>query len=470
MEQEPSALGPETWMEEVRVDIGRSFLRLMHGFRICHAADMLRAKQACVVAEGPWRDISSTIQGSVDLSPHALELFKDLQGRRRLVIAELKVPGRNDAGLLPRKLTCRFRKLDEPVEVRICTVEAWLFDAGLGYFVFELQPERASAADWFDALHHLRFTGGRSERQEVRDQRGSETSMADLVRCLLGTLGLGAGDATEPIDLGDTLRAFSALFVSTGRRGDPYIHRRVLSQVVELAHAKRMLEVPSAEEGRLIRGSEYQYSEHVHFVASRDGCSFVALDRDPETEFWRTTMRGHLRRAYFAHYLLTQYQRHSIEELRRAVAQVDEAFDTSDKHWRSLRAQGAKIRSHGYFAELAISNNHVRFERFVREIAQVDRLFETTTAAADELVALRLEDHERDKAARLQRNQLLWAQMGGAFALPTLTLAFLGVNIPHCTADAGGVELSSLLLLTFAAMTVGWIGGQFLRPRRPDIE
>jgi hypothetical protein len=231
-----------------------------------------------------------------------------------------------------------------------------------------------------------------------------------------------------------------------------------------------MLELPSAQEGQLIRGSEYQYSERAHFVASRDGCSFVALDHDPVTEFWRTTMRGHLRRAYFAHYLLTQYQRHSIEELRRAVAQVDEALDTNDKHWRLLRAQGAKIRSHGYFAELAISNNHVQFERFVREIAQVDRLFEATTAAVDDLVALRLEDHERDKAARLHRNQLLWAQMGGAFALPTLTLAFLGVNIPHCTSHEDGIELPALLLLTIAALTIGWIGGQFLRPRRPDIE
>ena len=178
----------------------------------------------------------------------------------------------------------------------------------------------------------------------------------------------------------------------------------------------------------------------------------------------------------FVTYLLTQYQRQAIETLRRRVSRAGRDQDISPVEWRDIQRLSASVKSHGYFVEVAQSNNHARFERMVRGLAQVDRLFELTTKAVDEITGLKLEEHERHKAeaqrvhARtMAHKQRLWTIGGAAVAFASLALTFLNVNISSLT-DGEGMQLWLVLALALGFGSLGGVVGYRLAPMRSDKE
>ena len=471
------------WLDSCSIVSEQSSIRLVYAFQ-ADAPTLQRVRDACSARPDRWKDARTAAIGEGALTGHAAELLEHLANGVPLAVFKLLAgPRGKSSGLWPSNglWTPRRNTSGRSIELSFQAPQLWLFDIGVGFVVFDINGLGSNARDWLSALHHLR-------QLKLRDSAGALTFYMDsdepqsgfqtLVRNLLDSLVPSQPTWWEPVDMKQQLRSFATLYVARDRL-QPAPHdfeRRLLYQIGELAPPERVFALPDDTAEDHLRGEHYCYAKGAHFVASREGCTFVAIDADLDSQFWRQNMPEHLRRIYFVTYLLTQYQRQAIELLRRKVAKAGRDHNISADEWYEIRQLSAAVKSHGYFVEVAQSNNHARFERMVRDLAQVDRLFELTTRSVDEVTSLKLEEHERVKAEaqrrherELARKQRDWTIGGAAVAFASLLLTFLNVNIVGIT-DGEGMNPWGVVLLALLFAALGAILGYRLAPRTESLD
>jgi hypothetical protein len=485
---------PNEWLEAIQVEQGSSFLRLVYAFEL-GVASMRELRTAMRAATDSWELGNDQIVGDSTLTRHVQELFQRPANAPSLLVFHY-APARNGPKSWPKSASwVRPRSASRAGSPEVALnfgasrkdrwfgPSLWLFDMGLGYLTIDVRPASDQASVWLDALHCLRL--GAAERAgKVRfhpeeDQAGAgargDRTLYQLASEWLASLlpwDAADGGGIEPIDLRNQLRSFAALYFRSSPLASPPhdLQRRLLYQICDLAPSWRPLDPPIGAGADHVRGAYFEYSQQAYFVATREGCAFVACDKDLSHPFWRENMPEHLRQIYFTVYLLTQYQRQAIERLRRLVADHGRDAQIANDEWLEIRKLSAKVKSHGFFVELAQSNNHSRFERMVRDLAEVDRLFDLTTKAVDATVALQIEAHEQAKAehVRLQeadarRRQRAWTIAGGTLAAPTLLFTLLNVNIRGwTTGPEEGLSWAWVLSLGIASGLVGCLGSVWL--------
>ena len=474
--EEPSRTNE--WLDGCRIVDEQSSIRLVYSFQ-ADALTLQRVRDACSARPDQWKDARTTAIGEGALTGHAAELLEQMGNGVPLAVFELHAgPRGNRSGLWPLSGVWKTGRGNSKrsIELGFQAPHLWLFDIGAGFVVFDINGLGPNPRDWLSALHNLRQLKLRKSAGELTfymDSDEPQTGFQSLLQNLLGSLLPSQPTWWGQVDIKQQLRSFATLYVARDRTY-PAPHdfeRRILYQVGELAPPERSFSLPDDTAEDRLRGEHYCYAKGAHFVASREGCSFVAIDADLDHPFWSSTMPDHLRRVYFVTYLLTQYQRQAIELLRRKVAKAGRDQNISADEWHEIRQLSAAVKSHGYFVEVAQSNNHARFEQMVRGLAQVDRLFELTTKAVDEVTSLKLEEHERVKAAAQQqrerdlaRKQHYWTIGAAAVAFASLLLTFLNVNIAGIT-DGDGLSLTTVLLLTLGTLLIGVLLGAWLAPR-----
>lgn len=464
-----------SWIEDFRVERQGSFLRLIFSFRISDPQKLQVARSSLAGGAGDWKPIVEFLRSEARLAEHAAELVREPDGG--LSVHKWNLRDSKSVDPVPHCALVRLKKTADDASLVIDAVETWLFELGFGYLVFEVRLDTPDLRRWLALLHWSRHLD--SKRCAKLLIEGSELTFEAIAAKLLGTLAPGAW--WEPIDIPRTLRSYFSLCVARADslgmapvgRCEPDLQRRLLYHVCEQAPPHRLLHLPTGTaRGDFVRGDSFEYAEGVHFVASREGVAYVAIDRDMQDEFWGKTMVGHLRTAYFLHYLVTQYQRHAIEGLRRAVESAERDQRISDEEWRKVKDHSARVRSAGFFVELARTNNHSRFERLVRDMAQVDRLFDLTTRAVDDLVAMKIEGIEAEQARRqteqARRQQELqerWAWIGTPIAVTSLFLGFMSMNLRGWTTEGEGLSIDRAFLLVLGVAAIGTLGG-FLIARK----
>jgi hypothetical protein len=459
---------PNDWIETLRVETKGSFLRLIFSFRVGDSGRVQSLRAALGEQGVDWTSIVPSLRAEARLAEHAAELLRESDSPGGLTVHRWNFRDRRSTDPIPARARVRFTKHAEDVDLAIDRVELWLFGLGFGYVALEVSLASSELRRWLEMLHWARYLdSGRGPKLRVADV---ETTLEEVLRRVLTSL--SPGDWWEVIDIPRTLRSYLCLSVSrVGHLGlapvgrcAPELQRQLLYQICEQAPPHRLLHLPTgAGRGDYVRGDSFEYSDGVHFVASREGVAYVAIDRDMGEEFWGNTMVNHLRAPYFLHYLATQYQRHAIEGLRRAVESAERDQRISDEEWRKVKDHSARVRSAGFFVELARTNNHARFERLVRDMAQVDRLFDLTTRAVDDLVAMKIEGIEAEQSKRqlelAQRQKQLqdrWAWIGTMFAISSVFLAFMSMNLRGITtSEEEGLHFGVALSLTLA---VSWLG------------
>jgi hypothetical protein len=471
------------WLDDGTIAIKQSSIRLIYSFQ-ADPSVLMRVRSACANNPNQWKDVRISALGEGSLTGHAAELLEQLHDDAPLAVYEFVRSRREKADpCWPSNANWSVGNRNDlrAVELNFETPQLWLFDIGLGYVVFDAKVGGTKASDWLSALHHLRHLSPRRKSRPLEFDLPVTTQvdgLRGLIHRLLESLLPSLPAWWQPIDMKEQLRSFAALYVNRSSMSpvETEFERRFLYQVCELAPPDRPFALPAETEKDYLRGEHYCYARGAHFVASREGCAFVALDADLDQPFWSETMPNHLRRLYFVTYLLTHYQRQAIETLRRRVSRAGRDQDISPVEWRDIQRLSASVKSHGYFVEVAQSNNHARFERMVRGLAQVDRLFELTTKAVDEITGLKLEEHERHKAeaqrvhARtMAHKQRLWTIGGAAVAFASLALTFLNVNISSLT-DGEGMQLWLVLALALGFAIFGGVVGYCLAPMKGDKE
>lgn len=481
-DSEESGLANE-WLDGCRIAGTQSSIRLVYSFQ-SDPETLQRVRDACSARTDQWKDARATAIGESALTGHAAELLEQMGNGVPLAVFELHAgPRGNRSGLWPLSGVWKTGRVNSKRSIKLGfqAPHLWLFDIGVGFVVFDINGLGPNPRDWLSALHHLRHLTLRNSAGELTfdmDSDEPQANLQSLLQNLLGSLLPSQPRWWGQVDIKQQLRSFATLYVARDRvYPAPHdFERRILYHVCELAPPERSFSLPDETAEDRLRGEHYCYAKGAHFVASREGCSFVAIDADLDYPFWSSTMPNHLRRVYFVTYLLTQYQRQAIELLRRKVAKAGRDQNISADEWHEIRQLSAAVKSHGYFVEVAQSNNHARFEQMVRGLAQVDRLFELTTKAVDEITSLKLEEHERMKAAAQQqrerdlaRKQHYWTIGAAAVAFASLLLTFLNVNIAGIT-DGKGMPPLNVILLAVLFAVFGAILGYRLAPRSESLD
>jgi hypothetical protein len=385
---------------------------------------------------------------------------------------------------------------DEPSvqQFRFLSVQMMLFDTGLGYITFEIQPSADALGAWHDVLHHFQFHDGRRDvrlqapvlgpRVEPMSLGATELTLHARIVEMLDSVGAGYGLSEserarwwEPAEQSGQLHAFGGVVLRDAPEDFESRHR-ILNRFVEMAHRSRSLD-PVASDSEIAARERMQYDDRSWFTASKDVCLFVAFDPDRgrAPDFWLSVMPGHLRATYAVIDLFTQYQWHCIETIRTKTIQATSflqriSSDTSAQRLgrvRALQETVMAVRARGFFTEITRRRNHARFERFLRQITRIDEMHRIAIDGAEAVGNWVVREWEREErmraeAARVRRergddsrnNLLLILTVGTVASLPLqLVAAILSINILGVTTANEGLGVMGLAASVAGALGLG---------------
>jgi hypothetical protein len=378
-------------------------------------------------------------------------------------------------------------------QFRILTVQLMLFDTGLGYLTFEIQPSSDALGAWHDVLHYFHFHDGRREVRlrppsAVAGDRvaGSEAEfdLYSRIEDMLESIGTSYGFSEsqrqrwwEPAERSGQLHAFGGVVLRDAPE-DFEARHRILNRFAEMAHVGRALDPVGSDSETAVR-ERMQYNDRSWFTATKDVCLFVAFDPDRgrSPDFWLSQMPLHLRATYSVIDLFTQYQWHCIETIRTKTIEATSflqrvSSDTSTQRLGSVRALQETVmavRARGFFTEIARRRNHARFERFLRQVTRIDEMHRIAIDGAEAVGNWVVGEWEREERLRAEaarerrehgddrRNQLLLILTTGTVAsLPLqLVAAILSINIRGVTTANEGIGLLGVVVGVVASILFG---------------
>jgi hypothetical protein len=493
--------------------------------RLVHAVRLWDDSVACDRdrATGAWREIQARMTIGVDaklweaegpsdaciheLAPAPVALFEHARGMR---LWRMSSQGRDKYGLSTHGKARWMLGLGSgakrrAIAFRVTGAQLWASGDGIGYLAVDIEPSGSerdalpSVAEFLDALHYVRFLerdGASFDGSAFIDPRYStqppvpvqiggftvgdgwkaegepgtysasfrvSSLYAALFHLLTGRDANAMRDAA--LENSATLRAFVFADVrsTSGDTQDPASELELLLQVAEMAHAKReiarLLDTGNTRSG--VRHDEY--AQGAYFAYSHECTAFLAFGQ-PNTPFWRQDMPHHVLNEYFAIQILTMYQRHLVDEVRRlagsgntdALGASEEALD---QWWDRMQERAIDAKARGYFIEVSVRTNHARFESTLREVLQVDRAYDLAMGLVDSLCESQIARVEMRRERESRRREKFWQLVAGAALFPTVGLTVMNVNMPGLTTEKDGLPLITVLLYTGILMIVGLLFG-----------
>ena len=379
-------------------------------------------------------------------------------------------------------------------QFRFLSVQMMLFDTGLGYITFEIQPSSDALGAWHDVLHHFQFHDGRRDvrlQAPMAGPRGEPSAlgatelnlhariveMLDCVGASYGLSGQDRGRWWEPAERSGQLHAFGGIVLRDAPEDFESRHR-ILNRFVEMAHRSRSLDPVASDSETAVR-ERMQYNDRSWFTATKDVCLFIAFDPDRgrTPDFWLSVMPGHLRATYAVIDLFTQYQWHCIETIRTKTIQSTSflqriSSDTSAQRLgrvRALQETVMAVRARGFFTEITRRRNHARFERFLRQITRIDEMHRIAIDGAEAVGNWVVREWEREERLRAEaargrrergddsRNQFLMILTAGTVAsLPLqLVAAILSINIRGVTTEHEGMGILWIVASVMGSLGLG---------------
>ena len=403
-------------------------------------------------------------------------------------------------------LECRDHKGEAAIPVKIASVCCWSAREGLAYIILDLELlERVNARgtegsaatrveDFLDALHHARFLhrggatlvreqqihprSGRSSPPDMEllgqrswkpiDQEGRfrfELPVGDLMDALFHRITGRSATERSRASLGNpnALHAYALLDVRSSHAStrEDAARKRLVLQAAEMAPAKRdirrtlVCDMPDAG----VRA--YEYSENAFFACSPECTVFLSIDQS-DTPFWKNTMPRHVLDEYFAIQILTMYQRHIVDEVRRLAGAGDRLGPGSspgdrdhDRWWEAVQERALRAKSDGFFIEVSMRTNHARFESILRQTLHVDRAYEMAMGLVDALCETQIARVEMRREQDSRRREQRWQTIAGFTILPTIGLTILNINMDGITVREDGMTWWAVLVLMALFALIG---------------
>jgi len=302
-----------------------------------------------------------------------------------------------------------------------------LFRLDLGFFAFDLKPLTESAADWFDALHHLRFfadqRGGTVDvKEDPRRPNSPELTFQTLIEGVAAAASLPVDTAPaapdgakkkkkKAVELPKQMFSYAVLFLTGVKEAnDPLLIERCQGAFAPHQPVEPP-EVPSdAPTGLLERGSRQW------LFTSLEGAGMLATGPLPDVAFFPVTLPQHLRREYYFMYLLVTYQRLTLSRISADVAR-DTLRAERIKAFTAIHERVLTFTGRGLFAQVTRNQHHHSFYRLCQRVDQIDDLHEEVR---DEVEAMR----EYAQSVREEHNEKV------SHRLETLIGVITGVLIP----------------------------------------
>lgn len=397
-----------------------------------------------------------------------------------------------------------------PIEFR--EVECWASEQGLAYIVIEIvirpgKDRELSLAEYLDVLHRVRYIRGDASRfiarrahsahrvkslpvpgfiPEPREWQNDGNADAaeqfvtaesrDLLTWLIGMVPFESASAQRTreqsehsfqdlaIESAQAFRAYAGLSLASSTAmtaRDSAAEKEAAIQLVELSPADREIHRVVKPDAQGSGISMFEYSAGAYFAASRECTIFVAFDQGDD-EFWRSEILSRVAAEYFTIQLLTIYQRHLLDELRRDACLADQQDQGAD--WQRLLKRARSAKARGFFVEISTRTNHSRFEHLLRGITRLENAYAITMALVESVSQAHLEQMHSEKITQdfetekhHQKSERQWQILAAGFLPPTLVLTLLNVNIQDLTSEYG-LSIPILLLFVVLSALVGlWV-------------
>jgi hypothetical protein len=397
-----------------------------------------------------------------------------------------------------------------PIPVQVTSFGLWASGEGIGYSTVDLQLRHGEATsapsldDFLNVLHFARFLrkggstleavayvdpaysseapkplgiGGLSVGSEWRagDDPGHYHATLPLKELLCALYRQLTGRDADSMDRAvlenrEALRAFVMVDLPTLGHDAHAGEHELLLQIAEMAPSSREIGRTLEPHSRGTGLAHYEYSQGAHFLFSQECTAFVAIGQ-PRKPFWTETMPHHVLNEYFTIQIMTMYQRHLVDEVRRLAARGGSKADSRseeshDRLWDQIQVRAIDAKARGYFLEVSVRTNHGRFESTLREILHVDRAYELAMGLVDALCETQIARVEMRREREARRRDRFWQFVASIVLLPTFVLTFLNVNMPGITTDGEGLAFTQVFLLALAAAVLGWVGAEIARMRR----
>jgi len=371
-----------------------------------------------------------------------------------------------------REIPFRFGEVGE----KKFAVQLVLFSIGVGFVVIQAAPHSDSLAEWLDFVHAFRFLRGRSEitiraekrksREEtvafvpagVLDSTSDHTfSFMDVIAGLLTTAASQGATWWRPVFVPDTCLPFTNISVRGASEED---RTAVIYRMRNFFHATQDIH-PSSEDLKPDHPMSLAYTANQWFLFSLNGGAFASFDA-PDTEFFKTTLPGHLRNIYFLAFLLVLHQRFALAMLSEQVVQhgLNGTEEEQLEAFKRIRDSLLLFTARGYFTQAMQSDHHHRYYRKWQEVLQIPQLYDEVRDEVRDMyerstLCLRQRDDERERREekRDKRLEERLSLLGLLFAVPALIVGFLGVNIRGYTSHEDGLSL---------AVVTSWFVGGFI--------
>ncbi|MEO8697584.1 MAG: hypothetical protein ABI658_29050 [Acidimicrobiales bacterium] len=383
-----------------------------------------------------------------------------------------------------------------PICVRCRAAELAIFSTGVGFVSLDfiprqspresdmssLAPDRVST--WVELSHDLRYLGGVQSRPLVVERRtggaphskqscfaafdtsapvatGDEGRLHHLIDGLLSTLSPsppadGVRVASPPVEL--RLRSRSHAFVSLFLVSAA--DRQIRETVLRLrANARSGADfVPSEKDLRLDGEGVYLRAESAWHYMSQTTAGFVGNDL-PERGYF-AQVPNEFRHQYQLGLLFALQQRYALLGLAERVSDEWLEPDESDRvaAFRAIQDDLHHLMARGMPSELLERDGQQRFYAFAQRELRVPELFgdvRTSVAELNDAVRLRFSEALQDRQHRFEQRVSIFALL---FGVPSLALAFLGVNIRGVTAPDAIPLWFALAFLVFAFCLGALIG------------
>jgi hypothetical protein len=349
---------------------------------------------------------------------------------------------------------------------RISSINLVLFNSGVGFITFCVEPLSNKSNDWLDFLHFFRFIDGR-RNVSIRISRKTgcnsitkETTfspffpvpagglenhpdgkgtISEIIRGLLkpaGNLNNGELWWSEIFTSGKMLPFVSIFMDNVTSHAAP----NILYKIRNFFHSEENI-YPSGYDLSCENDLLLPYGKEQWFFFSLDGGGFVAIN-PPENNFVRCVLPDHLAKHYFLLYILTLQQRFTLIKLLDSVA--THWYETSDvskkKRENERRISFEIIRDHllsftarGFYAHAMQGEHHHRCYKKWQIVFQVERLYNEVKAevwSMNEYINMQheqqLQKYEEEKRLRSERLEKQIGFLAWLFGVPALSLTYLG--------------------------------------------
>ncbi len=330
-----------------------------------------------------------------DLLPHVAE-YLDTPGRTKGQISvsawKINPAVKQSLYFSADEHSCKWQlaKGKDCIEFRLKNVLLIMFEAGVGFLVFEANPSASEElAVWQDFINLFHYSSG-NRAGKIQVTRTRQNNVEPVLPLILSI-------EEKAIDffLDDLVTALLKDLWPAGYR-DIYIPKQLIPYVslflegnftdedkgLILHTSKNIFRSnqstnPNPEEMSLAHTSYFRYSESGYFVFSLDGASFVAFN-PPDDDFHKTTLPDHLHNdQYFLLYLLASHQRFALMDLSERVADVWSIVNKAERlaQFGQLREWLLRFTAKGYFRQVMQREHHHRIYHLWQEVLQVHELY-----------------------------------------------------------------------------------------------